>query len=99
WLHRRLLLRLFVVIHGFAKALDRFANVAAQTFEFLGAEYQYHDNQDDDPVFPVKNTHEAFLVEVSSSKSESQSAERAAFSACPDRPKRRSSSSSTDCGC
>ena len=29
--------RLFVVVHGFAKALDRFADVGAQVLEFLGA--------------------------------------------------------------
>ncbi|MNY62942.1 hypothetical protein D3C86_1998350 [compost metagenome] len=51
--------RLFVVVHGFLEALDRLADVGAEVFQFLGAEYQYDNNQDDDPVFPVKNAHVA----------------------------------------
>src|SRR5689334_12306951 len=51
--------RFFVVVHGFLETLDRLADVSAEVFQFLGAEYQYHDNQNDDPVFPVKNAHAA----------------------------------------
>src|SRR5450830_78373 len=51
--------RLFVVVHGLAKALDRLAHVGAEVFQFLGAKYQNDHHQNDDPVFPVKNAHAA----------------------------------------
>ncbi|MOA63266.1 hypothetical protein D3C78_1889380 [compost metagenome] len=51
--------RFLVIVHGFAKALDRLADVSAEVFQLLGAEHQYDNNQNDDPVFPVKNAHVA----------------------------------------
>src|SRR6185369_6437381 len=53
WLRRLLV----VILHAILEALDGFAQVGTDIAQFLGAEYQHDDYQDDQPVPNAHRTH------------------------------------------